>query len=136
MFPDEALLSKEDLAFRLRKPSDYQKQNNVMGNLVLAPAEGVKSSAECKLRRTAMPSPMLWENDMFEMDGLDVLAPSRWPYIKTFAEYTDDDDDFGEEFLDTLAPKRFEDLTPVKKARILLCCVYCLLHCEFFNCKF
>ena len=61
---------------------------------------------------------MLWEKDLFEMDGLDVMAPSRWPYIKTFAEDGEEDDDFGEDFLDSLAPKRFEDLTPVKKARI------------------
>jgi hypothetical protein len=28
-----------------------------------------------------------------------------------------EDEDFGDDFLDSLAPKRFEDLTPVKKAR-------------------
>jgi hypothetical protein len=118
VFPDVSGMKDDELAFRVREPTPYQQDNNVSGSLVLAPAEDTKAAADAKLRRSAMPSSMAWEKDTFELHGIDVLSPSLWQYIHVNAIEENEDEDFGDDFLDSLAPKRFEDLTPVKKARI------------------
>jgi hypothetical protein len=117
VFPDVSGMKDDELAFRVREPTAYQVDINVSGSLVLAPAEDTKAAADAKLRRSAMPSSLAWEKDTFELDGMDVLSPWLWQYIQVNAVEVNEDEDFGDDFLDSLAPKRFEDLTPVKKAR-------------------
>ena len=76
------------------------------------PLSNAERHSKCRQLKT-----MAWEKDTFELVGIDVLSPWLWQYIHSNAIEVNEDEDFGDDFLDSLAPKRFEDLTPVKKAR-------------------